>query len=105
MFKRFLIYFIAIAVSAWLIPGVEVESLPALALTAGVLALINTFIRPIVTFLSLPFVIFSGGLFLIVINAAMILLASAFVPGFAVSGFFASAALTGVVFVVWLILG
>lgn len=105
MLKRFLIYFIAIALAAWLLPGITVASLWALAVTAGVLAVINTFIRPVITFFSLPFVILTGGLFLVVINAATIMLASAFVSGFAVSGFLAAAALTGIIFVVWLILG
>lgn len=105
MIKRFLIYFVAIALAAWLLPGVTVASLWALAATAGVLALINTFIRPVITFFSLPFVILTGGLFLIAINAATIMLASAFVNGFAVSGFLSAAALTGIIFLVWLVLG
>lgn len=105
MIRRFFIYFVAIALAAWLLPGVTVASLWALAATAGILALINTFIRPVITILSLPFVILTGGLFLIVINAATIMLASAFVTGFSVSGFPAAAALTGIIFVVWLILG
>lgn len=105
MFKRFLIYFVAIGLATYLLPGVKVDSMWALALTSGVLALVNTFIRPLVTLLSLPFVVLTGGLFLVVINAGMILLASSLVTGFSVSGFWSSAGLTGIIFLVWLILG
>ena len=105
MFRRFLVYFVAIAIAAWLVPGVRVDSFWALLAVSGVLALINTFIRPLITLLSLPFVIITGGLFLVVINALMIMLASGLVTGFAVSGFASAASLTGIIFVVWLILG
>ncbi len=54
---------------------------------AVVLALINLFVRPLLVFLTLPLTLLTFGLFLFVINAALILLAARIVPGFAVDGF------------------
>ena len=60
-------------------------------LVALILSLINSFVRPILTFLSIPFIIVTLGLFLLVINAGMLLLtdwlADALDIGFNVSGF------------------
>src|SRR5207237_8024902 len=53
-----------------------------LAIFAAVLALLNTFIRPILVFLSIPFTCMTAGLFVIVINAALFAIAAAIVPGF-----------------------
>jgi len=50
--------------------------------------LVNTFVRPILMLLSLPLIVATLGLFLLVINALMLLLASALLPGFEVKGFF-----------------
>jgi putative membrane protein len=57
-------------------------------LAALVLGLVNTFVRPILMLLSLPLIVATLGLFLLVINALMLLLASALLPGFEVKGFF-----------------
>jgi putative membrane protein len=54
---------------------------------AVVLGAINAFVRPVLVVLTLPITILSLGLFLLVINAVLILVASAVVPGFVVSGF------------------
>jgi len=55
---------------------------------AVVLGIVNTFIKPILLLLTFPLTILSLGLFYFVINALMVLLVSAIVPGFKVSGFF-----------------
>ena len=55
-------------------------------LTAAVLGLLNTFIRPVLILLTLPVTLFSLGLFILVINAGMVLLAARLVPGFVVEG-------------------
>ncbi len=84
---------LAIALSAWISPGV---SLPPLASSGGlitlvivaiVLALLNTFIKPIFKLLAFPVTILTLGLFLFVINASIILLCAWLVDGFAVNGF------------------
>lgn len=81
---RFLIWVVvnalALAAAAWLIEGIRVEgsSTEEQAITLIVVALIfgvvNAVVEPIVKLLSLPFILLTLGLFLIVINAAMLLL-------------------------------
>jgi putative membrane protein len=76
----------AILVAAYLVPNADVTLIGALVL-AVVLALINIFIKPIITLLTLPLNIVTLGLFSLVINALLIMLADAIVPGFSVGGF------------------
>jgi putative membrane protein len=58
-----------------------------LAIFAGVLALLNTFVRPILVFLSIPFTCLTMGLFVLVINTAMFALAAYLISDVEVSGF------------------
>jgi len=84
--KHWIVGAIAIGISAYLIPGVSVTLLGALLL-AVVLGIINAFIRPVISLLTLPLTIVTLGLFSLVINALMVLLADIVVPGFDVNGF------------------
>lgn len=76
----------AIGIAAYLLPGVTVTLAGALVL-AVVLGVINTFIKPVILLLTLPLTILTLGLFSLVINALLIMLAAMFVPGFMVAGF------------------
>ncbi len=67
--------------------GMQVEGWTPLILTALLLGIINAFIRPVLLLLSLPFILVSLGLFILVINALMLSLAGGIVPGFHVGGF------------------
>jgi len=78
---------IAVAVAAWLIDGIRftgprqwpdefTEKLPSLLLVALILGVVTSFVKPILTILSIPFIIVTLGLFLLVINAAMLRLTS-----------------------------
>jgi putative membrane protein len=87
--SHWIISAIAIGVTAYLLPGVEVTVLGALVL-AIVLAVINVFIKPVVFILTLPITIITIGLFSLVINGLLILLAAYIVPGFAVAGFWSA---------------
>ena len=80
---------LAVLISSYLLPGVSIDGNSFLiALTvAAVLAFLNTVVKPIMTILTIPVTIFSFGLFLLVINALMILLAARLVDGFHVDGF------------------
>jgi putative membrane protein len=80
---------IAIIIASYLLPGVTVTLVGALVL-AVVLAVINLFIKPLLTLLTLPITILTLGLFSLVINALLIMLAAAIVPGFAVAGFWSA---------------
>ena len=99
---RVLVTAAALAIAAWLIDGIRFtgprqgwdevqEKILPLLLVALILSLINSFVRPVLTILSIPFIIVTLGLFLLVINAAMLLLtgelAEAFDIGFRVTGF------------------
>lgn len=86
---HWLILAVAIGISAYLIPGVTVSPLGAIIL-AVVLGIINVFIKPVLFLLTLPINILTLGIFSLVINALLILLASAIVPGFSVSGFWSA---------------
>lgn len=70
-----------------LLPGVSVAGYGSAILVAVVLALLDLIVKPVLVLLTLPVTIITLGLFLLVINAIIILMANAFVPGFTVAGF------------------
>ena len=78
---------LAIIIASYLMSGVHVDNVFVAILAAMVISLLNNFIRPILIVLTLPFTLVSMGLFLLVINAVIILLASKIVPSFSVDGF------------------
>lgn len=78
---------LAILVVTYLLPGVSVDNAVTAIVVAAVLALLNTILKPVLIFLTFPITIVTLGLFLLVINALMILLAAKLVPGFRVDGF------------------
>ena len=89
---RLLITTIAVLITALLLPGVnlgdmsETNGLLTALLVAVVLGLLNTFLKPLLILFTLPATIFTLGLFLLVINAAMVMLAGRIVDGFQVDG-------------------
>lgn len=80
---------LAILIAAYLLPGVTVTLVGAIVL-AVVLGIINVFIKPVLRILTLPLTIVTLGLFSLVLNALLILLAAAIVPGFDVIGFWSA---------------
>lgn len=80
---------LAICIAAYLVPGVTVTLMGALV-AAVVLGALNLFIRPIIFVLTLPITIITLGIFSLVINALLVLLASWVVPGFSVGGFWSA---------------
>ena len=72
---------------SYLLPGVHIDSFVTALILALVLAVLNMLLKPIMVILTLPITIITLGLFLLVINAAIILLASKLVDGFKVDGF------------------
>jgi putative membrane protein len=72
---------------AHFLPGVHVAGLYTSIVVAIVLGLLNIFIKPIMVLLTLPFTIVTLGLFLLVINALVILLCTKIVGGFTVDSF------------------
>jgi putative membrane protein len=86
-FVSILVNGLAVLIASFLLPGVHVENMIYAVIVAAVLALLNAFIKPLLVVLTIPITLFSFGLFLLVINAALILLADYIVPGFEVDGF------------------
>jgi putative membrane protein len=86
---HWLISAVAILVAAYLIPGIHVTLIGSIVL-AIVLALINIFLKPILNILTLPLNIVTLGLFSLIVNALLIMLAGMFVPGFAVESFWSA---------------
>jgi putative membrane protein len=92
---RWAIIVIAVFLVTWGLPQLGILNEPlisyddwvTLGIFAAVLALLNTFVRPILVFLSIPITCMTAGLFVIVINVAMFALADALVEGFNASGF------------------
>jgi putative membrane protein len=84
---RIIITSISAVIAAYILPGVELAGFTTAIIVAFVLALLNAFLKPILIILTIPITIFTFGLFLLVINAAMIMLASHFISGFYVDGF------------------
>lgn len=100
-----LIFALAIALTAYLLPGVKLSGFLAALITAAVLGLINAVIKPLLLLLTLPINILTLGLFTLVINAVLIMLTSAVVPGFYVSGFWQALLFSLVLVVVNYLLG
>jgi putative membrane protein len=78
---------ISILIAAYLIPGVKVAGIWSALILALVLGLLNSLIKPLLVLLTLPINILTLGLFTLVINALIIMLASSIVKGFEVGGF------------------
>lgn len=87
---RLLVNSLAIFITAQLIPGVHIADLYSALIVAIVLGLINTFIKPILLFFTLPITILTLGLFTFVINALLIMFVSNVVKGFQIPGFWAA---------------
>jgi len=84
---RFLLSGLAVLLTAYLLPGVHVEHYGYALLVAAVLSFANAIVRPILIVFTIPITIFTLGLFLLVINALIILMVDYFVPHFDVDGF------------------
>src|SRR6185369_17299447 len=103
MLAKFIVRAIFGALGLWLssvlVAGVHFSDNTSLILAAVLLGIVNAFVRPVVFVLTLPLTIVTLGLFLLIVNAAMIGLVSMVVPGFAVHGLVAgvcAAVITGV---------
>jgi putative membrane protein len=87
----FLIHWAITAVSLWLaskiFKGLKFEGTGSLVISALLLGFVNAVVRPLLVFFTLPLTLVTFGLFLLVINALMLLLVAWLVKGFRVSGF------------------
>ena len=77
---------VAVLFAAYILKGVHVDSTVTALLVAVVLGLLNSFIKPLLVLLTIPFTILTLGLFLLVINIIIVKWAADLVPGFSVDG-------------------
>ncbi len=84
---RFLLSGVAVMLTAYLLPGVHVQDYWAALLVAVLISLSNVIIKPILVILTIPITFVTLGLFLLVINAIIILIVDYFVDTFSVDGF------------------
>jgi putative membrane protein len=87
LFLRILITAILVVIIAYFMPGVSVDSFTTSLIVAVVLGLLNLFVKPILILFTLPVTLVTFGLFLLVINAVIIMLCTKIVGGFQVDTF------------------
>ena len=90
LFIRFVITGVAVLAAAEIVPGIHIDGVAAGAATVIVLALLNAVVRPILYLFSFPVIMFTLGLFMVVINAILLHLTAWLVTGFTVEGFWPS---------------
>ena len=86
LFRLLITTLIVIALS-YFMNGVQVDSITTAIKVAVVLGLLNTFLKPVLVFFTFPITVFTLGLFLLVINAGMVLLCDYWLVGFTVNSF------------------
>lgn len=84
---RLLLSALAVFICAMILPGADVDGFLIALVVAGVLAVLNVLVKPLLVVLTIPITILTLGLFLLVINTVLVMLASWLVPGFNVDGF------------------
>jgi len=101
---KYLIRAVFAGLGLWLaakfVPGIVIKDTTTLVIAALLLGIVNAIVRPVVFILTLPITLVTLGLFLLVVNAAMIGLVAVFLPGFDVHGLVAgilAAIVTGIV--------
>lgn len=87
MILKLLVNAVAVFLAAYLLRGVEIKNFWSAILTAIVLAIVNTIIRPLMIILTIPVTIITFGLFILVINALMLMLVDAILPGLKIKNF------------------
>lgn len=85
---KILVSSLAVFFGAYIVPGVFLDGFPTAILVALVIGFLNAFLKPVLVVLTIPITLITFGLFLLVINAVIFLLADALLSGFAVDSFF-----------------
>jgi putative membrane protein len=84
---HWLVLTLALGITAYILPGIDVSSPGALLVSALVLGFLNAILKPVLVLLTLPLTVLTLGVFYLVLNAILFALAAVLVPGFTVSGF------------------
>lgn len=90
----FLLRFLISALGLWLatavLPGIHIAGIGTLLIAGVLLGLVNAVVRPVLVILTLPLTIVTLGLFLLVINAAMLAFVAWVLPGMSIAGFWSA---------------
>jgi len=92
-------------IASLMFQGISFSSKKSLFISALLLGLVNAVVKPVIIILTIPLTLITFGFFLLVINALMMMLVSALVPGFRISGFWTAFFASIVVTVVSLFIG
>lgn len=89
-----IVVWLASALALWLVaqvlPGIRVRNFGSALIAAVIIALVNAILGPVLKFLAFPITFLTLGLFSLVINGFLLMIAAAFTPGFEVRGFLAA---------------
>jgi putative membrane protein len=102
---RWFVLSIAVWIAAVIVPGIHYDNWKSILAAALVLGVLNTFAKPALRILSLPFIFVTLGFFLLVINAILLLLTAWLVSGFHVAGFWSAVFGSLVISIVSMVLG
>lgn len=102
---RWLVQMVAVWVAAGIIPGIGYDNGQSLLIAALVLGILNSLVKPVLKVVSIPFIIMTFGLFLLVINALLLRMTAWLVTGFHVSGFWSAVGGSLVISIVSMLLG
>jgi putative membrane protein len=89
-----LISILSLTLADYFFEGVYFENYLVVVITALILSLLNTFIKPILLFFTIPVTIMTLGLFLLIINGFILMLADELVEGFKLSSFWSAIGLS-----------
>ncbi len=96
---------LALLVGDYMMQRVSIDSNVTLIVAAIVIALLNRFVKPLLVLLTIPATLFTFGLFLLVINAAVLLMASELVEGFKIETFWSALGLSLIISLINALLG
>jgi len=88
---RLLMNVVALLIVEYLIPGFTLANIQVAVVAAIVIGVINTFIRPVIQILALPFTVVTLGIAAFLVNVGLLMLAAAIVPGFEIDSFLTAA--------------
>jgi putative membrane protein len=87
---RWLVSALALYLTSLVVPGIQIQGVASLLFAAVTIGILNAVVRPVILLLTLPLTIVTLGLFVLVVNAGMLWLASEVVKGFEVHGFWSA---------------
>jgi len=96
-YVRLIVRTLAVFFTAYLVPGVEVDGFTTAIWVAVVLGVLNATVKPLLILLTLPLTLFTMGIFLLVINGIVVVLADRWIDGFALRDFTAAVVMSVVV--------